>query len=376
MKIIFVSDAIYPYHKGGKEKRIFELTTRLAKKGHEVHLFTMNWWKGEKVKKENNVILHGVCPLYPIYVKERRSISQAIFFSFRIIIPLLKEKFDILEADNIPHFPVYSCKLICLLKRKKMFLTWHEVWGKKYWLSYLGKKGYFAYLIEKYSTKLPNCFIAVSSFTRKRLLEYFHIQNNKIAVIPNGINIIENKNLEKNNDIFFAGRLLDHKKVDVLIGSVAEIKKVKENIKVVIVGQGPEKNKLKSLIKDLNLQNNINFFDFLPEEEYFNKLSQSKLFISCSIREGFGITVLEALAMGLPVITIDHPENAATELIQNGNNGYIVLLDQKSIAEKALALLNDEAKYRMMVQQALASGKKYNWDNSVNELLEVYKKCI
>src|SRR5260221_6272725 len=82
IKIAIVSDAIYPYNKGGKEKRIFEISTRLAKLGYDVHIYCMKWWSDKEDEKvENNVHLHAISKLYPLYSGQRRSITQAFFFA-------------------------------------------------------------------------------------------------------------------------------------------------------------------------------------------------------------------------------------------------------------------------------------------------------
>src|SRR5688572_4712282 len=99
LNIAIVSDAIYPYNKGGKEKRIFEISTRLAKAGHEVHIYCMKWWGADRRlsppasaarqgrnaqpindnhRMENGVHLHAISPLYPLYSGQRRSIKQAL----------------------------------------------------------------------------------------------------------------------------------------------------------------------------------------------------------------------------------------------------------------------------------------------------------
>src|SRR5437667_5889404 len=93
LKIALVSDAIYPYNKGGKEKRIYEISTRLAKAGHEVHIYCMKWWKGKSNQRiENGVYLHAISPLYPLYSGQRRSIRQALLFSLACF-KLIKEDF-------------------------------------------------------------------------------------------------------------------------------------------------------------------------------------------------------------------------------------------------------------------------------------------
>ncbi len=118
IKIAIVSDAIYPYNKGGKEKRIFELSTRLARSGFDVHIYCMKWWKENVNQKiENNVHLHAISKYYPLYSGKRRSITQAILFAVSCL-RLLKEDFDIIEVDHMPHFVLFSTKIVTLLKRK------------------------------------------------------------------------------------------------------------------------------------------------------------------------------------------------------------------------------------------------------------------
>src|SRR5690348_10850652 len=102
LKIAIISDAIYPYHKGGKEKRIFEISTRLVKKCHLVTIYCMKWWKNQtNIRNENGVILKAVSPLYPLYVGEKRSIKEAVMFSL-FCFKLLNEDFDVIDVDHMP----------------------------------------------------------------------------------------------------------------------------------------------------------------------------------------------------------------------------------------------------------------------------------
>ena len=89
MKIAYVYDVIYPYVKGGAEKRIWELSKRLARKGHEVHIFGMKFWAGGDVFTNDGVHLHGICEPKELYVEGRRSIKEAIYFARKLISPLL-----------------------------------------------------------------------------------------------------------------------------------------------------------------------------------------------------------------------------------------------------------------------------------------------
>ena len=92
MKIAFVYDAIYPYVKGGVEKRVWELATRLNSRGHEVHLFGMKFWDGEDNFIREGVFLHGVCSVQKLYARGRRTVMAAPLFQHSSLLPVAKGK--------------------------------------------------------------------------------------------------------------------------------------------------------------------------------------------------------------------------------------------------------------------------------------------
>lgn len=372
-KIAIASDAIYPYNKGGKEKRIYEISTRLVKKGHDVHIYCMKWWKGkENDRIENGVHLHAISKFYHLYSGKRRSIKEAIMFSIACF-KLIKEDFDVIDVDHMPHLVLFSTKFVCLLKRKKLIATWNEVWGRKYWQEYLGKLGMIAYIVEWLSTRMPDRIISISEYTKLKLINDLKVKK-EIYVIPNGIDIKEIQGIKpsKNkSDIIFAGRLLKHKNVDLLIKSVSILRKNYPKIVCFIVGEGPEKNNLVKLVQKLHFEKNIKFFDFLEDHnELYAFMKSSKVFVLPSMREGFGIVVLEANTCGIPVVTINHPDNAAKDLIINKKNGLICDLDGKSLSMTIKKLLDENNSKEKYIKFT----KNYDWINSANRIEEVYQK--
>ncbi|MBE3128391.1 MAG: glycosyltransferase family 4 protein [Actinobacteria bacterium] len=375
MKIAFISDAIYPYNEGGKEKRIFEVTTRLGKRGYDIHLYCMKWWEGPRDRKENGINLHAICRKYPLYSGKRRSIIQGLMFGLACL-KLIKEDFDIAEVDSIPFFPLFFLKPVCALKGKKIIATWHEVWGKDYWQEYLGWRGIFGYLVEKLSVFIPDEIISVSNYTTKKLKNNLKSKK-KIYTIPNGDDFEKIQKIEpskRKTDIIFAGRLLSHKNVDVLIKSIHLVKERKQNIKCLIIGDGPEKKNLELLTKKLNLDKNIKFLGFLEtHDNVYAQMKSSKVFVLPSTREGFGIVVVEANACGIPVITVSHKDNAARDLIKEGKNGFICKLKKEEIANRIIRILNNNSD-KKMEKGCLDYAKKYDWNKIVGKIEEVYLK--
>jgi glycosyltransferase involved in cell wall biosynthesis len=375
-KIAFVYDAIYPYIKGGAERRYFELAKRLSKKGYEPHLYGMKLWKGCNVIQREGVYLHGICPSKPLYTKDgRRSIWQAIFFGIHCL-KLIKEDFDIIDCCGFPYFSLFVCKSVCLLKRKRLYSTWHEVWGNKYWEEYLGNLAIFGIWVEKFCSRIPDEIIAVSEQTAIRIKKELGYKG-KIYIIPNGIDV-EYINKTKpsliKSDVIYAGRLMDFKNIDLLIESVFILKKNKNYIKCIIIGDGPEKDNLANLTKKLRLQNDIKFIRFLGNHgDVYSYMKASKVFVLPSTREGFGIVVLEANTCGIPVITVNHKDNAAKDLVEEGKNGYTCGLDEKEIAKRIMAVfekgMNNNTK-----QFCTDSARKYDWNKIASGVEEVYLK--
>ena len=378
MKIAFVSDSIYPFNKGGKETRSYELAKRLSM-NHDVNFYTMKFFNWNTNTK-HGFCMKGICKNYPLYVNKRRSIKQGLAFGLSAF-KLFKEDFDVVDADHMVYFHLFPLRLVCSAKKKPLIVTWHEVWGKDYWKSYLGNKGRIGAFIERLASKLPDKIISVSEHTTQKLIKELNVPKEKIVTIPNGIDfekIQKIKAHKEKSDLIFAGRLLSHKNVDVLIRTLGQIKKDNPKIKLIIIGDGPEKENLESLAKELNLNNNTVFKGFLDNhDEVLSFIKSSKVFVLPSTREGFGISIIEANACGIPVITINHKDNASKFLIQeesygnkgNKGNGFLCQLDEKDLKEKVKKALKS---HKNMSQECKNTSKKYDWNNLISRFEGVY----
>lgn len=381
MNIAIVSIEIYPYRKGGAEKRTWEIAKRIAKKGHNVHLIGLKYWKGEKEFVTEGVHIHGVNVYGKMYAKKgRRSITQVILFLPSIIPMLLKNRFDIIECGNPTYLDIFFVKFFSLITKSKLIAVVHEVWGD-YWYKYLGPIGFFGKIIEKIAVKLPDKDIAVSNAVRSQLIK-IRVRENNIKLIPNGINInIINKisGNSKKIDVLFVGRLISDKNVDVLIKGIKLCKDKYgfQNIRCYIVGDGPEKEKLIKLSENLNLNKNIKFCGFVEKEEDVIKyMKSSKVFAFPSTREGFGIVIIEANACGLPVIAVNSENSRCVkELIKDGENGFVLNeLNENILAEKIILLLKDEKLRNKIGNNGKKVAEKYRWDKISDEVENLYKE--
>lgn len=377
MKIAFVYDAVYPWVKGGAEKRIYELAKRLVQRGHEVHWYGVGWWwpdEGQKDIELDQILLHGVCGPVELYNDDRRSIREAIYFALKLLPRLREEDFDVIDCQGFPFFSCFTAKLNSLSQRTALVITLHEVWNE-YWYEYMGKPGIFGRLVENRMVNLTDEIISVSKKTKKDLQRIK--KHEKSVVIPNGIDFKEITEISpgaEKSDVIFAGRLIKDKNVDLLIKALVQVKKVHPNIKCFIAGDGPERPRLESLRDELNLTHNINFMGFT--EDYHGLIScmkASQVFVLPSTREGFGMVVLEANACGLPVVVVDHPMNAAKDLVTTDKNGFLAQFSEKSLADK---IMEGMAKKEMMKDSCMEFASGYDWDEIVVDLEEFYRNAL
>lgn len=375
MKIAYVYDNIYPYSIGGAEKRIWELATRMIRRGQEVTIFGMKFWEGDDVIYKEGVRLWGVCPPQELFVNGRRSIKAAVYFAWKLLPFLLKEKFDIIDCQNFPYFTCFSAKLASFIRKSCLVITWHEVWDD-YWYEYLGKKGFFGKAVEKFISHLTGNNIAVSEKTKDDMIKSLEIKKDEVAVIPNGIDLEVIgivKPASEEFDLVFAGRLIKERNIDVLIDAMSLLKEDNSSLKLGIIGDGPEREKLQNYAKSKVV--NAKFFGFLESfEDVLSIMKASRIFVHPSTREGgASIVSLEANACGLPVIAVKHELGIDKKLIIDGYNGYFVdLLSPELIAEKVRLLLEEEGSYMEIKANAVTFAREYDWNKIATLLEEVY----
>lgn len=233
----------------------------------------------------------------------------------------------------------------------------------------------FGVLIERIVAQLSKNMIAVSERTKQGLLSIGY--GGAIKVVPNGINFGEIDTTNPANmgsDVIFIGRLLENKNVNLLIRAIASVKETITNIKCVIIGDGPERSMLELLVHDLHLERNVSFLGLLDDSQVvFSHLKASKVFVLPSVREGFGIVLLEANACGLPVITVKHPQNAASDLIIDGENGFLSELNKEDLTGKIMIALE---RTRDMSRGCVQYSKQYDWERIVDMIEDAYKSAL
>ncbi|TMD46139.1 MAG: glycosyltransferase family 4 protein [Chloroflexi bacterium] len=134
MRLSFLTDAVYPFHHGGKETLHYERSIRLAQRGHMVRILTMHWW-GTRARTiaRDGIVFQSVAPRTSIYTsKGGRSIWESVVFGLGSLRSLWSPPFDVLDVDQFPFTPFFAARLVCWLRDRPMTATWYELLARIY----------------------------------------------------------------------------------------------------------------------------------------------------------------------------------------------------------------------------------------------------
>lgn len=366
MKIAYVYDAVYPWETGGVQKRVWELARRLAD-DHDVHWYGLRYWDGPAVREVDGVTLHGVARAREFYSNGHRSITEALRFGARLVRPLFTESFDVIDCQEFPYFSCFPSKLASHRSGGSLLVTWHEVW-EEYWYEYLGWKGVFGAVVERTVSRLPDAHVAVSSHTGRALSA---LGVGAGYVIPNGIDTRAIEHAPASTepiDVLFVGRLIAEKNPALVVRAVAAIRETHADVRCVLVGDGPERAVIERLVERYGLEANVALRDaYETHEEVLGLMKAADVLALPSRREGFGMVALEALACGTPVVTLDHPRNAAASLVEMDTTGYVTDATPAAVAEAVLAART------LSSGACVAAAREYEWDTIARQAEMVYE---
>ena len=155
-------------------------------------------------------------------------------------------------------------------------------------------------------------------------------------MLPNGVDVEEiaaASPAEAMFDLIYVGRLLEHKRVADLIDAVGVLAADGLTLRCAIVGTGPERESLERRAVELAVADQVVFLGSLDDHDtVFGLMKSSRVFVLPSVREGFGIVVVEAFACDIPVITTDHPDNKARLLVEDGVTGWLTEPNSEALA--------------------------------------------
>lgn len=243
---------------------------------------------------------------------------------------------------------------------------------------YLNLKFILYPYFEKKALRNASRVITVSQWAKEESDKLIGVDS-KTVYIPNGVNYKKYCNIEpmqiSHPSIFFIGRLVKFKGVDILIKSLQIVKKVYPDIHLYIAGNGPQSRNLKSLSRDLNLDSSITFLSFLSEEDKLKMLKSADIFVVPSRIETFGIVILEALASGIPIVASN--TGGIPQILDNGKYGLLAETENsEDLAQKIIALIKNKSLRDELSEKGKQRAKEYSWDNVAFRTTELYSSIL
>jgi glycosyltransferase involved in cell wall biosynthesis len=376
MQIALVYDAVYPFVAGGVERRNYAVAEVLRRE-HGVALYGFDYWSDRRDACLSGCRYVAVGPPVPLYdAAGRRRISEALVFAGRLLVALMRGQEEVWDVANFPFFSVPVAWLASRLRRRKLIVSWYEYWGD-YWYRYLGWRGFLGRWIERLALRCSPRVIAISQVTRRRLIVAGY-PHERITVVPGGVDlqsIARARPADETFDLIYVGRLLPHKRVHLAIEALAQLRTTHPTATLAIVGDGPERDRLRQLVAELGLESAVRFFGKLPTaEQVYSQLKSSRVLVAPSEREGFGISVIEAWGCGAPAVVCAGQENAMCELIDRPFKGRVTKPNAACIAAACRELLAEpRAAYE---QELLTAAGDYDWPRIARRLETVYQSAL
>lgn len=344
---------------GGAEVHLHQIFKRIAAKGHEVTLVA-HQFKGAPAQETYegiNIIRIGNKFLFDRQFKK---------FYNKI---LAKANFDLI-VDDISKIPLFTPKYIT----KPLVGIIHHIHGKSLYKEI--PKPLAKYIIR--SEKLiPFVYRETPIFTvsqsTKNELAALGQPEDKIEILYNAIDhdLFKKIQTEKseNPTLTYIGRIKKYKNLEAVIDALALIKNKIPGIKLKIGGTGDHLPKLKNYVDRKGLNNNVQFLGYLSEEEKAKEMGRAWLFVTMALKEGWGITVIEANATGTPVVGSDVP--GLRDSINNGVTGKLVDINNtEELAGTIIDLLTNDKKLQTMSKNAREWSAKFTWDASADFFLQ------
>lgn len=281
------------------------------------------------------------------------------------------------EFHGIPFFtPIY-------VRAKKLGFI-HEVAKEVWFLNFIYPKAILGYIFEPWIFRLiyrNTPFMTVSEST-KNDLENWGINKKDIYVIYNGINIPKTSRVytasrHKEEVVTFLGVLNTDKGIEDAIQAFSYIAAKNSKVKMWIIGKGSKEyiERLKKKLAGLKIAKRVKFWGFVSEKKKYELLAKSHLILNPSIREGWGLVVIEGNAVGTP--TVGYRVPGLIDSIQHGETGILVKRgDVLQMANEALRLFNDQKLYKKFSENALRWSKKFRWNLSTKESLRLVHELV
>jgi glycosyltransferase involved in cell wall biosynthesis len=377
--ICLVYDLLFPYTIGGAERWYRSLAERLAAEGHQVTYLTLRHWPEDESPEVPGVEVVVVGPQPRLYTASgRRRIGPALRFGWGVLRHLTRagSRYDVVHTASFPYFSLLAAAQARRRHGFRLVVDWFEVWSEEYWREYLGPvQGRIGAAVQRRCIRVRQHAFSFSRVFARRLQEQG--LRGELTVLggiyagPSGVSPEPAEPV-----VVFAGRHIPEKQAGALVPAIAEARAREPELRGQIFGDGPMRPEVLRLIDEYGLDDSVEAPGFVSEDRLRAALSRALCLALPSKREGYGLVVVEAAALGVPSVVVRGPDNAATELVEEGVNGAVA--DSVERTELAAAILRVHAAGPALRESTAAwferNADRLSLERSLETVLVVYAR--
>jgi glycosyltransferase involved in cell wall biosynthesis len=326
VRVALVYDCLFPFTVGGAERWYRNLAERLAAAGHDVTYLTLRQWERGDEPDLDGVNVVTVGPRMTLYSEGRRRVVPPLVFGLGVLAHLLRRgrRYDVVHTASFPYFSLLAAASVRRLGGFRLIVDWIEFWTREYWLEYLGPVGgRLGWWVQRLCARTRHRAFALSELHARRLRE--HGYDGTVTVLG-GLYAGPKEPVQPETAkpvVVFAGRHVPEKRVTALVPAIALARERVPNLRAELYGDGPERASLLEAIDRQGLDGTVQAPGFVEAERIDEAIRRALCLVLPSRREGYGLVVVEAAAQGTPSVVVADPDNAATELVDDGENGFV-----------------------------------------------------
>jgi glycosyltransferase involved in cell wall biosynthesis len=324
LRICIVYDCLYPYTIGGAERFYRSLAERLAADGHEVTYLTLRQWERGSSGEVPGVTVVEAGPRMELYADGRRRIRPPLVFGLGVLKHLVRHgrDYDLVLTGSFPYFALLAAALVRRRRGFELAVDWPEVWTREYWGEYLGRLGGIGWWVQSRCTRVRQQALCPSRLHARRLREAG--LRGEVTVYRGLYDGDSATPVPAEPVVLYAGRHIPEKRVTTLVPAIARARSSIPDLRCEIFGDGPDRPEVIRQIAAAGLEGVVEAPGFVDQDRVERSLASALCLVLPSRREGYGLVVVEAAARGVPSIVVAGSDNAATELIAEGVNGFVV----------------------------------------------------
>ncbi|WP_106815990.1 glycosyltransferase family 4 protein [Microbacterium timonense] len=328
-RIAIAYDCLYPFTTGGGERLYRSYADHMSLRAVAVDYLTAQQWPDGEAPDEAAFRVVPVTGRLRLYDEAGvRRTSVALRFAWGLFRALVRRRrsYDAVVVSGLPVLNVFAARAALLGSRTRLVVDYLEVWGRRQWREYAGPAvGMIAWMLQRLAVALTPTATCHSQLTarqlrvegmRRRILlspglidgESPHAFVPEAAAPPYAV---------------YVGRHIPDKRVEAVPPAVAHARRTIADLGLVVLGSGPSTAEVEAAVKAAGGDRWTRRPGFVPQEQLDDLMANAAVLVNPSRREGYGLVVVEASAHGTPVVLVDDPGNAATELVEPDVNGVV-----------------------------------------------------